>query len=66
MIFRSDRPLPPIPDRLLSAHVLADVAVRGDRPALTNATAGQTLSFPELRIEAPEHACSPPAPDEEA
>jgi hypothetical protein len=42
MISSSDRPLPPIPDRLLSEHVLADALTRGERPALIDALTGET------------------------
>jgi hypothetical protein len=53
MILISDRPLPPIPDRLLSEHVLADALTRGERPALIDALTGETSAhaWPDLGLD---------------
>jgi acyl-CoA synthetase (AMP-forming)/AMP-acid ligase II len=52
VIYRSDKPLPPVPAALLSDHVLRAAGRRGDKPALVDASTGETLGFSDLRTQA--------------
>ncbi|HEY3766819.1 MAG TPA: AMP-binding protein [Gaiellales bacterium] len=48
MIYESPHPPVEIPDVSLAEFVLADAAVRGDRPALIDAPSGRTLTYGAL------------------
>ncbi|WP_030438358.1 AMP-binding protein [Actinoplanes subtropicus] len=48
MIYRSPVPLPEIPSALLSDHVLRDAERRGGKPALVDASTGESLTFADL------------------
>jgi acyl-CoA synthetase (AMP-forming)/AMP-acid ligase II len=50
MIYSSPQPEIEIPDVTLPQLVLADVAARGDKPALVDATSGHTLTYAELDV----------------
>ena len=50
MIYDSPQPPIEIPDVTLHALVLADLAARGDKPALVDATSGHTLTYAELDV----------------
>ena len=52
MIYRTEKPLPDVPPVLLSEHVLRAAAARGDKPALVDASTGETLTFAGLLAQA--------------
>jgi acyl-CoA synthetase (AMP-forming)/AMP-acid ligase II len=52
MIFRSDKSLPHVPSDLLSDHVLRGAGRWGGKPALVDASTGETLAFGDLVAQA--------------
>ncbi len=52
MIYRTEKPMPDVPPVLLSEHVLRAAAARGDKPALVDASTGETLTFAGLLAQA--------------
>lgn len=52
MIYRSDRPLPSVPEDRLSQYVLAEAQSRGSRPAIIDGTTGDTLTYAGLVSQA--------------
>ncbi len=52
MIYRTEKPMPDVPPVLLSEHVLREAAARGDKPALVDASTGETLTFAEVLAQA--------------
>jgi acyl-CoA synthetase (AMP-forming)/AMP-acid ligase II len=52
VIYRTEKPMPDVPPVLLSEHVLREAAARGDKPALVDASTGETLTFAEVLAQA--------------